>query len=112
MISRKSIYTVSFFGHRRIGSESVALEGRLEAEILCLLDSKPYVEFLVGRNGDFDCGAGSDCEYWGEENIAILNLNCFKMLRLEINRYNDQKQLIEEPYGYMVKGGLYENDTG
>ena len=48
------IYTVSFFGHRRIGSESVALEGRLEAEIRCLLDSKPYVEFLVGRNGDFD----------------------------------------------------------
>lgn len=48
------IYTVSFFGHRRIGSESVALEGRLEAEIRCLLDSKLYVEFLVGRNGDFD----------------------------------------------------------
>lgn len=48
------IYTVSFFGHRRIGSESVALEGCLEAEILCLLDSEPYVEFLVGRNGDFD----------------------------------------------------------
>lgn len=48
------IYTVSFFGHRHIGSESVALEGRLEAEIRCLLDSKPYVDFLVGRNGDFD----------------------------------------------------------
>lgn len=48
------IYTVSFFGHRRIGSESVALEGRLEAEIRCLLDSKLYIEFLVGRNGDFD----------------------------------------------------------
>lgn len=48
------IYTISFFGHRRIGSESVALEGRLEAEIRCLLDSKLYVEFLVGRNGDFD----------------------------------------------------------
>lgn len=33
------------------------------------------------------------------------------MLRLEINRYDGQKQLIAEPYGYMVKGGLYENDT-
>lgn len=48
------IYTVSFFGHRHIGSESVAIEGCLEAKIRCLLDSKPYVEFLVGRNGDFD----------------------------------------------------------
>ncbi len=48
------IYTVSFFGHRRIGSEVVALEGRLEVEIRSLLDSKPYVELLVGRNGDFD----------------------------------------------------------
>ena len=48
------IYTVSFFGHRCIGPEAVALEGRLEVEIRCLLDSKPYVEFLVGRNGDFD----------------------------------------------------------
>lgn len=72
-----------------------------------------HIDFASEITSDqcYICGTGSDCEYWGEENIAILNLKCFKMLRLEINRYDDQKQLIEEPYGYMVKGGLYENDT-
>ena len=46
-------YTVSFFGHRYIDNP-FPIEDALEALIGSLLRSKEYVEFLVGRNGDFD----------------------------------------------------------
>ena len=47
------IYTVSFFGHRIIRDYSAA-EKRIEDLIRRLLLEKDYVEFLVGRDGDFD----------------------------------------------------------
>ena len=47
------VYTVSFFGHRYIDNIS-AIEDKLEPIIENLLRTKEYVEFLVGRNGDFD----------------------------------------------------------
>lgn len=59
----------------------------------------------------FVCGSGSDCTYWGEDNVAILNLNTFKMLRLKINRYDEQGQLIEEYCGFMTSDGMSGNDT-
>lgn len=46
-------YTVSFFGHRQIGKVS-AIEKRLDTIIRPLLLEKEYVEFLVGRDGEFD----------------------------------------------------------
>lgn len=46
-------YTVSFFGHRYIDNP-FPIEKTLEELIGSLLRSKEYVEFLVGRNGDFD----------------------------------------------------------
>lgn len=48
-----NIFTVSFFGHRAI-SDFCETEKRLEALIHRLLLEKKYVEFLVGRDGDFD----------------------------------------------------------
>ena len=48
-----NIYTVSFFGHR-IVMEFQEAEERVETLIHTLLLEKEYVEFLVGRNGDFD----------------------------------------------------------
>ena len=47
------LFTVSFFGHR-IVPEFREAEERVESLIHTLLLEKEYVEFLVGRNGDFD----------------------------------------------------------
>lgn len=47
------LYTVSFFGHRIIEDFNRA-EANAEALIRDLILQKEYVEFLVGRNGDFD----------------------------------------------------------
>jgi len=47
------IFTVSFFGHRYI-ENALEIEHKLEQTIQALLQEKEYVEFLVGRDGDFD----------------------------------------------------------
>ena len=48
-----NIYTVAFFGHRYIDNPFL-IEERLEEQIYKLLSEHEYVDFLVGRNGDFD----------------------------------------------------------
>jgi hypothetical protein len=52
------IYTVSFFGHRQL-NDFIEAESRLEKLIRELLTQREYVDFLVGRNGEFDQMAAS-----------------------------------------------------
>lgn len=52
------IYTVALFGHRYI-DDPFKVEERLEEYIHKLLAEHEYVDFLVGRNGDFDRYASS-----------------------------------------------------
>ena len=47
------IYRVSFFGHRKIDN-TLLIEKSLEIIICELLQQHAYVEFLVGREGEFD----------------------------------------------------------
>ena len=47
------IYTVAFFGHREI-EHFRETEQTLEKLVESLLREHEYVEFLVGRNGEFD----------------------------------------------------------
>ena len=47
-----------FFGHRYIDNP-LKVEELLETKIRKLINEKEYVEFLVGRNGDFDRCASS-----------------------------------------------------
>jgi len=46
-------YTVSFFGHRHVDN-MLAVEDKLERIIRKLLHRSEYIEFLVGRDGEFD----------------------------------------------------------
>ena len=47
------IYSVAFFGHRYVDN-IIKVEDLLEEHIRKLIDENEYVDFLVGRNGDFD----------------------------------------------------------
>ena len=47
------IYTVSLFGHRNL-LNPISAEERLEREIYKLLKNHKYVNFLMGRTGEFD----------------------------------------------------------
>ena len=62
----------------------------------------------------FLCGNGSGpitSHYWSEDNVGLINLNTFELMRLEINRYDDDGQLIEEVAGYMQTSHLSGEDT-
>ena len=47
------IFSVAFFGHRYVDN-ILEIENLLEEKIRKLIDQNEYVDFLVGRNGDFD----------------------------------------------------------
>lgn len=51
-------FTVSFFGHREM-ENAFEVEARLEKIVTELIRNKEYVEFLVGRDGEFDLLASS-----------------------------------------------------
>lgn len=70
-----NIYTVSLFGHRFI--ENVCdIEMKLEKTIKEIITSKEYVEFLIGRDGDFDLMASSVIkrimEHDGQERVSLV----------------------------------------
>ena len=48
-----NIFTAAFFGHRYVDN-IINVENLLEEQIRKLIDENEYVDFLVGRNGDFD----------------------------------------------------------
>ena len=51
-------YTVSFFGHR-VPQNALCIESRLHDIVAELIRTKPYLEFLVGRDGEFGLLAAS-----------------------------------------------------
>jgi len=53
-----NIYTVSFFGHREI-EKPIEIENRLDKLLHDLISQKEYVEFLIGKDGEFDLLASS-----------------------------------------------------
>ena len=54
------IYRVTFLGHRRISAAfSMEIDKQIEQIARDLILQKEYVEFYVGRNGDFDILAAS-----------------------------------------------------
>lgn len=62
--------------------------------------------YMCGKVGDYTVSA-----YWGEDNVGIINLNTFEMMRLEINRYGDHGELLEEKAGYMFSVGLVDEEA-
>ena len=69
------VFTVSFFGHREM-RDPFRAECRLQMLIRKLLTEKEYVEFLVGRDGEFDLLVASTirrewADGWGKANSEM-----------------------------------------
>jgi len=89
------IYRVSFIGHRQIDRFRF-VEEQLDRIISDLMSHKEYVEFYVGRNGDFDtmvASAVKRCQKrYGKENsslilvipYAVANMDCLEQFYDEI----------------------------
>ena len=91
-----NIFTVAFFGHRYI-DKTLRLEELLEEKIKRLIDEKEYVEFLVGRNGEFDKLVSSVIHkirktYRNDNNSLTL------VLPYLTAEYNNNKKYFEEYY--------------
>lgn len=91
-----NIYTVSFFGHRELPN-MFALEDKLMSILRDLINSKEYVEFLVGRDGDFDQLVSSTIKA-AIRDYAYGNTAHILVLPYERADYRDNKESFEEYY--------------
>ncbi len=89
------IFTVSFFGHREI-DRFREVERQVEKLVLKLIEGKDYVDFLVGRNGDFDQIAASavrrakEC-YRGKSSLIWV-------MPYEMAEYRENKKAYDQYY--------------
>ena len=104
------IYTVSFFGHRRITDWQTA-ETRLLRQISDLIKTKEYVEFLVGRNGDFDQMAASavrstkrELDYGNSELVYVAEKQPKNIAELE--SYYDRAEVCSEAANAHFKAAI------
>ena len=89
-------YTVSFFGHRQI-SQPFLVEERLEKIVSELIKTKEYVEFLVGRNGEFDIMAASVIRRTAKK-LDYGNSALVLVLSYMTAEYRDSRQSFHEYY--------------
>lgn len=90
------IYTVSLFGHREM-SDPVGIGKALTKEVENLIRTKEYVEFLVGRNGDFDILAASKIRT-AREKLDYGNCSMVLVLPYMTEEYRDNRESFEQYY--------------
>ena len=90
------VYTVSFFGHRELPN-MFALEDKLMSILREIINTHEYVEFLVGRDGDFDqlC---SSCIRRAIADYACGNASLILVLPYERADYRNNKESFEQYY--------------
>lgn len=68
----------------------------------------------VSKADCYLCGDGNIRykEYYSQNNVGIISLNTFELLPIEINRYDQSGQLIEENTGCMVSSRFTGDEDG
>ena len=100
------IFTVSFFGHREV-DRFRTVEKRMEELIFKVIEEKDYVDFLVGRNGDFDQIAASTVRHTKEyypAKCSLIWVLLYKMAEYRENmkaydQYYDEVEICSESDG-------------
>lgn len=91
-----TVITVSFFGHRQL-NDPLSIEKKLHKIIQELLTTREYVEFLVGRNGEFDQVVASTVRRCKRE-IRDDNNSLVLVLPYETAEYRNNKESFHEYY--------------
>lgn len=90
------IFTVAFFGHRYIDNP-LKVEESLEEQIRKLINEKEYVDFVVGRNGEFDqCASSSVLRV--RKNYRDDNSSLVLMLPYPTAEYVNNQNYFEDYY--------------
>ena len=104
------VFTVSLFGHREI-EDLRRLNERLIPIIKELIQTKLYVSFLVGRNGEFDEFAASVIKHaqkeLGKQNNEITLVLPYTVAKLEFyEKYYDNIIIPESMYRVHPKSAI------
>ena len=104
------IFTVCLFGHREI-DDLCQLEEMLAPVIEELIQTKTYVSFLIGRNGEFDEYAASVIKQlqkdFGKERFDITLVLPYTVADLEYyEKYYDHIIVPESVYGVHPKAAI------
>lgn len=91
-----NIYTVTFFGHRYVDN-MFKIEEKLEPILKDLINLKEYVEFLVGRDGEFDQIVSSAIRK-AKERYDYGNVSHILVLPYERADYRDNRASFEDYY--------------
>ena len=89
-------YTVAFFGHRELHN-ALTIEERSKPILRELITTKEYVEFLVGRDGDFDRLAASAVRE-AAERYGCGNTSLVLVLPYERAEYRDNMESFLDYY--------------
>lgn len=89
-------FTVSFFGHRDF-AEHYLYEDKLIEIIKDLIRTKEYVNFIVGRNGEFDIFATS-CVRRAKQELFNGNSSLILLLPYSSAEYDNNKKSFDEFY--------------
>lgn len=104
------IYRVSFIGHRQLGHFR-EVEEQLTKIVKDLIRSKEFVEFYIGRNGEFDILAASVIkriqENCGKANNSLILVIPYKIADLEyMEQYYDEIWYPDELFAAHYKSAI------
>lgn len=104
------IYRVSFIGHRAIEHVRI-VEKKIEAIVKELIKTKEFVEFYIGRNGEFDILVASIIKRvqrdYGKENSSLILVIPYSVADMEdLEKYYDEVWYPDELYGVHFKSAI------
>ena len=108
------IYTVCFFGHREV-ERALEIESRLDLLLHDLITQKKYIEFLIGRDGEFDLLAASAIRravrQYGYGNTSLILVLPYMKAEYRDNEqsymsYYDEVELCSESYDAHYKSAI------
>lgn len=75
-----------------------------------------HIDFTstIEKEDCYLCGDSTDNEfapYWGQDNLGLVNMNTFEVLRVEINTYDMYGVQLEEARGVCLTGGGYLGES-
>ncbi len=105
------IYRVSFIGHREITYDFRYVEEALDRIIAEVTRNKEFVEFYVGKNGDFDTMAASAVKRYqnrtGKENSALILVIPYEVANMDCyEKFYDEIIFPDELYGVHFKSAI------
>lgn len=104
------IYRVSFIGHRRV-DDFYFVENQLDNIVGELIRTKEYVEFYVGKNGDFDTMVASAIKRaqkrFGKENNSLILVLPYTVADMEyLEDFYDEIWIPDELHGVYFKNAI------